>query len=74
MQGFHHASGPDETERGIYHHLILPLPFNILTATVLQVAVLSIPKASASITWPKAPRPRGLPTVNDDRKQNRLGL
>jgi len=41
------------------------LPFNILTATVLQVAVLSIPKASASITWPKAPRPRGFPRTND---------
>ena len=42
------------------------LPFNILTATVLQVAVLSIPKASASITWPKAPRPRGFPGTNDN--------
>ena len=42
------------------------LPFNILTATVLQVAVLSIPKASASITWPKAPRPRGFPGTDDN--------
>lgn len=41
--------------------LVIFLPLSILTATVLQVAVLSIPNASASMTWPKAPRPRGLP-------------
>ena len=57
--------GWDETDGGTYHHIVLLLPFNILTATVLQVAVLSIPKASASITCPKAPRPRGLPRVNN---------
>lgn len=37
------------------------LPFNILTATVLQVESLSIPKAEASTTFPKAPWPRVLP-------------
>lgn len=60
--------------QALYHaywgsHITMPfwfLPFNILTATVLQVAVLSIPKASASITWPKAPRPRGFPRINDN--------
>ena len=37
------------------------LPFSILTATVLQVESLSIPKADASTTFPKAPWPRVLP-------------
>lgn len=37
------------------------LPFSILTATVLQVESLSIPKAEASTTFPKAPWPRVLP-------------
>lgn len=31
------------------------LPFSILTATVLHVDILSIPKAEASTTFPKAP-------------------
>lgn len=56
-----------EHSRWSFNHLFLPL--SILTATVLQVAVLSIPKASASMTWPKAPRPRGLPW---SEKMNRL--
>lgn len=37
------------------------LPFSILTATVLHVDILSIPKAEASTTFPKAPWPRVLP-------------
>lgn len=37
------------------------LPLSILTATVLQVESLSIPKAEASTTFPKAPWPRVLP-------------
>lgn len=37
------------------------LPLSILTATVLQVESLSIPKAEASTTLPKAPCPRVLP-------------
>lgn len=37
------------------------LPFSILTATVLHVDSLSIPKAEASTTLPKAPCPRVLP-------------
>lgn len=37
------------------------LPFSIFTATVLQVDSLSIPKAEASTTFPKAPWPRVLP-------------
>ncbi len=37
------------------------LPLSILTATVLQPVVLSIPNADACITLPKAPRPRGFP-------------
>lgn len=38
------------------------LPFSILTATVLHVDILSIPKAEASTTFPKAPWPRVLPS------------
>lgn len=37
------------------------LPLSILTATVLHVESLSIPKAEASTTLPKAPCPRVLP-------------
>lgn len=37
------------------------LPLSILTATVLHVESLSIPKAEASTTFPKAPWPRVLP-------------
>lgn len=37
------------------------VPLSILTATVLQLVVLSIPNADACITLPKAPRPRGFP-------------
>lgn len=37
------------------------LPFSIFTATVLHVDSLSIPKAEASTTFPKAPCPRVLP-------------
>lgn len=37
------------------------LPFSILTATVLHVESLSIPKAEASTTFPNAPWPRVLP-------------
>lgn len=43
------------------------LPLSILTATVLHVDSLSIPKAEASTTFPKAPCPRVLP---DRVKQN----
>lgn len=43
------------------HFLSYFPPFNILTATVLQVESLSIPKAEASTTFPNAPWPRVLP-------------
>lgn len=42
------------------------LPFSILTATVLQVESLSIPKAEASTTFPKAPWPRVLPAKEEN--------
>lgn len=37
------------------------LPLSILTATVSQLLLLLIPKAEASMTFPKAPWPRTLP-------------
>lgn len=37
------------------------VPLSILTATVLQLEVLSIPNAVAWMTLPKAPWPRGFP-------------
>ena len=48
-------------EFGINFYMFDILPFSILTATVLQVESLSMPKAEASTTFPKAPWPRVLP-------------
>ena len=49
------------------------VPLSILTATVLQLVVLSIPNADACITLPKAPRPRGFPeTKTKERMWVRL--
>ena len=40
-------------------NIIKQVPLSILTATVLQPVELSMPKADACMTFPKAPRPRG---------------
>lgn len=52
----------------------LPIPFNILTATVMALfgLSLSIPIASAITTWPKHPSPSGFPKVRLQGGTNRI--
>lgn len=53
----------------------LPIPFNILTATVMALfgLSLSIPIASAITTWPKHPSPSGFPRVRLEGGTNKYG-
>ncbi len=43
------------------------IPLSILTATVVQLAELPMPKAEACITLPNAPRPRGFSGKEDNK-------
>lgn len=43
------------------------IPLSILTATVVQLAELQMPKAEACITLPNAPRPRGFSGKRDNK-------
>ncbi len=47
--------------------MVKNIPLSILTATVVQLAELQIPKAEACITLPNAPRPRGFSGEQDNK-------
>lgn len=47
--------------------MVKHIPLSILTATVVQLAVLPMPKAEACITLPNAPRPRGFSAKEDNK-------
>lgn len=47
--------------------MFMNIPLSILTATVVQLAELQMPKAEACITRPNAPRPRGFSGKQDNK-------